>query len=97
MADPDLGIPFDDPQALNKYYDLVLHLVRVLVTLVLARGPQNREAMSAAEQFVIDKRNVALTVFKKNAGVAGKGYEEGSLKDLTDMFVLLFALTAEAS
>ena len=92
--DPDLGIGLEDPQALQKYYELLLDIMRVVVSCVLSRGPQNRQAIDAGKMFLIENRNIAVTVFKRNAGIGGKNSDQvGDLKQLADMFVLLFGLT----
>lgn len=93
-VDPDLGIGFDDPHALQKYYELLLDIMRVVVSCVLSRGPQNRQAIDAGKLFLIENRSIAVTVFKRNAGIGGKNSDQvGNLKQLADMFVLLFGLT----
>lgn len=93
-VDPDLGVGFSDPHALKKYYELLLEIMRVVVSCVLSRGPQNRQAIEAGKMFLLENRNIAVTVFKRNAGIGGKSMDGvGDLKQLADMFVLLFGLT----
>jgi hypothetical protein len=64
------------------------------VSCILSRGAQNRQAMEAGKIFLSENHNLALTIFKRNAGIGGKGQDGiGDLKGLTDMFVLLYSLT----
>ena len=86
-------IGFNDPQALQKYYELLLDIVRVVVACILSRGPQNRQMIDAGKLFLLEARSIAVTVFKRHSGIGGKSI--GGLKPLVDLFVLLFALTEE--
>ncbi|KAI5807110.1 nucleoporin Nup186/Nup192/Nup205 [Geopyxis carbonaria] len=93
-VDPDLGVGFQNPRALLQYHELLLDIMRVVATCIVSRGPQNRQALDAAKLFLLENRNTAVTIFKRHAGIGGKGMENSeNLKDLADVFVLLFALT----
>ncbi|TGZ80512.1 hypothetical protein EX30DRAFT_332009 [Ascodesmis nigricans] len=98
-VDPDLGLVFiglDVANALTTYYDLLLHILRVVVTVVLSRGHQNMQTLDAARKFLLDNREVATTVFKRHAGIGGDrtdGVRE--LQRLAECFVLLFSLTED--
>ncbi|KAI5843714.1 nucleoporin Nup186/Nup192/Nup205 [Tricharina praecox] len=93
--DPDLGLQLEQPLNLQCYYELLLEIMRVVVSCILSRGPQNRQAIDSVKLFLLDNRNLALTIFKRHAGIGGaKGLEgAGDLKTLVDMFVLLYSLT----
>lgn len=94
MADPDLGFGFSDPKGLQCYYDLVYDVVRVVLVCILSRGPQNRLAIDAGKQFLVENRSVAVTVLKRNAGIGGSGQDGvGDLKELADVFAMLYLLT----
>lgn len=94
MADPDLGFGFSDPKGLQCYYDLVYDVVRVVLACILSRGPQNRLAIDAGQQFLVENRSVAVTVLKRNAGIGGSVRDGvGDLKKLADMFAMLYLLT----
>lgn len=68
--------------------------MRVVATCVLSRGAQNKQTLDAARTFLAEHRNIAMTVFKRNAKIGGKGNDGvGELKGLADIFVLLFTLT----
>jgi hypothetical protein len=87
-------LEFSDSQALQKYYDLLFDIMRVVVTCVLSRGPQNRQAIDAGRSFLMENRNTVVTVFKRHAGIGGNGWDGiGNLKALVDLFVLLISLT----
>jgi len=93
-VDPDLGLGFSGPQALQQYYTLLFDIMRVVLACILSRGPQNRQAIDAGKLFLMENRNVAITVFKRHVGIGGKVQDGvGDLKQLVDMFVLLFSLT----
>jgi nuclear pore complex protein Nup205 len=93
-VDPDLGLGFSGPQALQQYYTLLFDIMRVVLACILSRGPQNRQAIDAGKLFLMENRTVAVTVFKRHAGIGGKVQDGvGDLKQLVDMFVLLFSLT----
>ncbi|KAL7272150.1 hypothetical protein RUND412_005058 [Rhizina undulata] len=93
-VDPDLGVGFNDPKALEKYYELLLNVMRVVTSCILSRGPQNRQTIEQGRQFLSEARNVAITVFKRHANIGGPRIDiTGDLKDLMEMFVLLFSLT----
>lgn len=84
----------DDPKALSTYYDLLLHILRVVATVMLSRGPQNRQTLDAGSAFLRANRNVATTVFKRHAGIGGERDDGvGELQKLAECFVLLFSLT----
>jgi len=93
--DPDLGLQIEHPLNLQCYYELLLEILRVVVSCILSRGPQNRQAIDCVKLFLLDNRNLALTIFKRHAGIGGgKGLEGiADLKILVDMFVLLYSLT----
>ncbi|KAA8910012.1 nucleoporin Nup186/Nup192/Nup205 [Sphaerosporella brunnea] len=93
-ADPDLGIDFPDPQKLQKYYELLLDIMRVVVACIVSRGAQNRQVIEAAKIFVRENWNLGLTIFKRNANINGKAQDAvGDVKELTKLFVLLYTLT----
>lgn len=92
--DPDLGLNIMSPMNLQGYYELLQEIMRVLVTCILARGPQNRQAIDNTKLFLLDNRTLTFTIFKRYAGIGGKGLEGVvDLKGVVDMFVLLYSLT----
>jgi hypothetical protein len=71
--------------------------MRVVVACILSRGAQNLQAMEAVKIFLMQNRNLALTIFKRNANIAGKAQDDvGDLPELTKLFVLLYSLTGLA-
>jgi nuclear pore complex protein Nup205 len=68
--------------------------MRVVVACILSRGAQNRQAMEAGKTFLMENRNLALTIFKRDANVGGKAQDAvGRLEELTKLFILLYSLT----
>ena len=93
-VDPDLGFGFNDPSSLQMYYDMLLDIMRVVATCVLSRGAQNKQTIDQLRAFLSEYRNIAVAVFKRNAGIGGKAEDSvGDLKQLADIFVLLFTVT----
>ncbi|KAF1837783.1 hypothetical protein BDW02DRAFT_627713 [Decorospora gaudefroyi] len=73
--DPDIGLEFDDPNAMHKYYELMLALLRVIIAAVVARGAQNDQTLFQAREFLKRNRQSMVAVFKSsvNVGVGGGG------------------------
>lgn len=84
-----------DPNAVGKYYELVLGVIRVVTCCILSKGPQNEQMIKSGRKFLDETKNVAMTVFKKHANIGGTKRESvsGELKELTELFVLLMSLT----
>ena len=81
--------------AVGKYYELVLGVIRVVTCCVLSKGPQNEQMIKLGRKFLDETKNVAMTVFKKHANIGGTKRESvsGELKELTELLVLLMSLT----
>ncbi|KAL6709091.1 hypothetical protein ACN47E_001907 [Coniothyrium glycines] len=95
-VDPDIGLEFDDPNALKKYYELMLSVLRVIIAAVISRGRQNDQTVFQAREFLKENRHSMVSIFKRsvNAG-AGKVDEtvEQDLADLVDCWTVLVDVT----
>ncbi|KAK3059467.1 hypothetical protein LTS18_010810 [Coniosporium uncinatum] len=93
-ADPDIGLEIENTQALEKFFRLMLSLLRVINAVVVSRGTQNDQTLTQAREFLQENRGCAVSVFKRNAGIGGKveGNRE-ELNELVDQFTLLVSAT----
>lgn len=84
---------FDNPNALKKYYDLMLAVLRVINAVVVARGAQNEQSTYQALTFLKENRNTMVSIFKRsvNVGLAKDVGED--LNDLVDCFTVLVEMT----
>ncbi|KAL8735507.1 MAG: hypothetical protein Q9181_002765 [Wetmoreana brouardii] len=100
-VDPDLGITFDKPDALAKYYTLLLSILRVIAAAVASRGPQNSQTIDAVKSFLEENRALVVAVFKRQArigaavenSVVGGGGGGVDVEELVELFVMLISVT----
>ena len=98
-TDPDLGLGLDDPAALRRFYELVVNVLQVVVTILLSSGLQNRQAMGLVRAFLAQNRPLMVGVFKRQARVvayekaAAEAEAEGPLKAAAELYVLLITMT----
>ncbi|OAX85515.1 hypothetical protein ACJ72_00104 [Emergomyces africanus] len=90
-TDPDIGIEIDNPDALRKYYDLLLAVMRVVVTAVFARGLHNQQALNQSRNFLSANRQSMVGIFKRYAKIGGldRGEAGETLDDLVKSYVAL--------
>ncbi|KAF1847136.1 uncharacterized protein K460DRAFT_280943 [Cucurbitaria berberidis CBS 394.84] len=93
--DPDIGLEFDDPNALRKYYELMLAVLRVINAAVIARGRQNDQTVWQAREFLKENRHSMVSIFKRSVNVgAGQHAEtQQDLVDLVDCWTILVDVT----
>jgi nuclear pore complex protein Nup205 len=96
-VDPDIGLEFDDPNALRKYYELMLSVLRVVNAAVIARGRQNDQTVFQAREFLKDNRHSMVSIFKRSVNLGGSvGVGEvmmGLVVDLVDCWTVLVEVT----
>ncbi|EOD44331.1 putative nuclear pore complex subunit protein [Neofusicoccum parvum UCRNP2] len=94
-TDPDFGFEMENPQALSKFFDLMLNVLRVINSVVVVRGPQNEQCRQQARDFISDNRASIVAVFKRAARKGGPGEQAtgAELEDLVDSLVLLISAT----
>ncbi|KAK2804256.1 hypothetical protein FQN51_002345 [Onygenales sp. PD_10] len=92
-ADPDIGIDIDNPDALRKYYDLLLSVLRVIVSTVFSRGLHNQQVLDQTRTFLSGNRQSMVGIFKRYAKIGGLGATEATetLDDLVKSYVALIA------
>lgn len=85
----------DNPEALSKYYKLLLAVTRVVTMVVLSRGSQNDQTIESARAFLVDNRPLVVAIFKRDAKIGGVSFDDAgvSIEDLVELFVLLIAAT----
>ncbi|KAG5291064.1 cullin, nuclear pore complex subunit Nup192 [Histoplasma capsulatum G186AR] len=90
-TDPDIGIDIDNPDALRKYYDLLLAVMRVIVSAVFARGLHNKQLLDQTRIFLSGNRQSMVGIFKRYAKVGGLdgGEVSETLEDLVKSYVAL--------
>ncbi len=88
-------LEIDNPEALGKYYRLLLSLTRVIAAIVLSRGPQNEQTIDSAREFLVENRPLVVSIFKRQARIGGVTFDnEGvDIEDLVELLVLLIAMT----
>ena len=88
-------VEIDNPEALSKYYRLLLSLTRVIAAIVLSRGAQNEQTIDSAREFLIENRPLVVSIFKRQARIGGVTFDnEGvDIEDLVELLVLLIAMT----
>ena len=110
-VDPDIGIgecirtstrsivltvvDIDNPEALDKYYSLILSITRVISAVVLSRGPQNEQTLDQARSFLIENRPLVVAIFKLQAKVGAVTFESMGVNvdEISELFVLLLTVT----
>ncbi|EPS32451.1 hypothetical protein PDE_07411 [Penicillium oxalicum 114-2] len=93
-ADPDIGIDIDNPDALRKYYDLLLCVIRVIVSAVLSRGAHNEQIRMQTRTFISENRPCMVGVFKRFAKIGGRttSAHHEALCELVKSFMALVAV-----
>ena len=85
----------DNPEALDKYYNLLLSVARVITSVVLSRGPQNEQTLDQARSFLVENRALVVAMFKRQAKVGAVTFESMGIgvEELVELFVLLITIT----
>lgn len=88
-------IEIDNPEALSKYYRLLLSIARVITSVVLSRGPQNDQTIEDAKGFLMENRPLVVSMFKRQARIGGVSFDDAGvdIDELVELFVLLIAVT----
>lgn len=85
----------DDSDALRKFYDLLLSIIRVIVTAVFSRGIHNEQIKAQTRTFLAENRSCMVGVFKRFAKIGGgapAGHQE-TLCELVKSFMVLVTAT----
>ena len=110
-VDPDMGIgkklapraakqytdylEIDNPEALSKYYRLILSVVRVITSVVISRGSQNIQTIENAKAFLVENRPLVVAIFKRRAKIGGTMSDNVGVHvdELEELLTLLIAMT----
>jgi nuclear pore complex protein Nup205 len=84
----------DNPEALERHYDLMLSVMRVINAAVISKGEQNEQTVTEGRSFLVNNRPTIVSILKRSAKVGGYRNSTGAdLEDLVESFVLLMSLT----
>ena len=84
----------ENPNALSNFFDLMLSVLRIINSVVLARGHQNDQTVKLARDFLAENRLSMVSVFKRFAGVGGLDVGgKIDLEELVEGFTLLISAT----
>ena len=85
----------DNPDALAKYYRLLLSIARVITSVVLSRGPQNEQTIESAKAFLAENRPLVVSMFKRQARIGGVSFDDAGvdIEELVELFMLLITMT----
>jgi nuclear pore complex protein Nup205 len=82
----------DNPEALKKFFDLMLSVLRIINSVVLKN--QNDQTLKMALMFLTQNRHSVVAVFKRYAGISGlEAKGDIDLGDLIDNFTVLISAT----
>jgi len=83
----------DNPNALLKYHQLLLAVLRIIASIVISCGQQNAQAMDRTRAFLVEYRPLMVATFKKHANVGAlkedRVEEYRPLDEVVEYFVLL--------
>ena len=84
----------DDPNALSKYYRMLLATLRIVTSVVMSCGPQNPRTIKEARNLLLENRASMSTAFKRQAKIGGIRVDNvGALGDIVKHYVLLITAT----
>ena len=89
----------DDQSALKRFYELLVNVLQVIVTIVMSCGLQNEHVRTIARNFLSENRALMVGVFKRQARIVA--YQNDSaeadaqitLGEAAELYVLLISLT----
>jgi nuclear pore complex protein Nup205 len=80
--------------AIDKHYDLLVSLMRVICAAVVSRGLQNQQVLDQGRIFLQENRPSIVAVLKKSAGIGAEaGISGKQIGDLADSYILLMSIT----
>lgn len=85
----------DNPEALSKYYRLLLSITSVITCVVISRGPHNEQTIDQARWFLDVNRASIVGIFKRESKI-GSGLPDDAaayVDELVELYVLLFTMT----
>ncbi|CZS94378.1 related to nucleoporin [Rhynchosporium graminicola] len=93
--DPDLGVDIEGPDAVDKHYNLLAAIMRILCAAVLSRGSQNQQTLDQGLKFLSENRSTILPVLKISAGLtnADDSSPDQTVNELAASYMLLITVT----
>ena len=90
-----MKLEIDNPEALAKYYRLLLSIARVITSIALSRGSQNQQTVESARSFLTENRPLVVATFKRQARIGGVSFDDAGvdIEELVELFMLLIAMT----
>lgn len=81
----------DNSDALQKYYDLLLSVIRVVVSAAFSRGVHNEQIKEQTRVFISENRPCMVGIFKRFAKIGGSGNadHQETLCELVKSFMAL--------
>ncbi|OLN81622.1 Nucleoporin NUP192 [Colletotrichum chlorophyti] len=93
-ADPELQIDPTNAQALEKHYELLAKVVRIVGAAIVSRGSSN---VLQGRRFLTEHRMLVTHTLKRSAGIGAVEGEDGVLEErieeLAEGFMILIAAT----
>lgn len=87
-------VDVENPEALKKFFDLMLSVLRIINSVVLSRGTQHDQTIKLAREFLRDNRHSMVAVFKRHASIGGIQVDgKIDLADLVDNYTVLVSAT----
>ena len=85
----------DNPEALAKYYRLLLFLTRIISCVTLSRGTQNDHTIESVRGFLSENRALVVATFKRQARIGGVSFDDAgiNIEELVELFTLLISMT----
>jgi nuclear pore complex protein Nup205 len=88
------GKEINADDAMDKHYELLASLMRVICAVVLSRGSQNEQTLDHGRAFLLENRLSVLAVLKKSAGIGtGSDSPRQSIDELAESYMLLMSVT----
>ncbi len=88
-------LDIDNPETLRQYYDLLLSVIRIIISTALSRGAKNQQSLEHTRQFLTENRQSMVGVFKRYASIGGVA-PPGTRNDLGDLVKSYVALITMA-
>ncbi|GAB7358097.1 hypothetical protein MBLNU230_g0258t1 [Neophaeotheca triangularis] len=93
-TDPDVGLDIDNPTALREFYKLMSSVLKVVVAVVLTKGPNNAATVQQAKRFLQENRFSMQAVFKRTSAVKNTaGPPEAEAVEVAEHFARLLIAT----
>ena len=85
----------NNPEALSKYYRLLLSITSVVTCVVISRGPHNEQTIDQTRWFLDVNRASIVGIFKRQSKIGARLPDDAAacVNELVELYVLLFTMT----